>query len=306
MTPNQILYASQASSEVYISCAPCDVKAHVLYTSSNYDDKNEVLCIGTNLSSARILQKNFNSGESANFKVRFEVKHSYFNGLHRSINQISKESIKRIIPSISDDFEEGLDLSRIPKSPFSVNKLDEFQFRALKIMAFSRSTAPVLVPGPFGSGKTRLLSIASEYFITNAKEESKRCRILLCCHHQDSADIFMNDYFNEMLEDEENPWQVEVIRIVSLSHKRSAGQHSMLLYKFKESADQHLKKRYLVIVTTFMTALQLSDILPPGFFTHILIDVGAQAREPECIAPLCMADKSTRIIIVGDAKQVRL
>ena len=306
MTPNQILYASQASSEVYISCAPYDVKAHVLYTSNNYDDKNEVLCIGTNLSSAHILQKNFNSGESANFKVMFEVKHSYFNSLHRSINQISKESIKRIIPSISDDFEQSLNLSRIPKSPFSVNKLDGFQFQALRTMVFSRSTTPVLVPGPFGSGKTRLLSVASEYFITNAKEESKHCRILLCCHHQDSADIFMNDYFKKMLEDEKNPWQVEVIRIVSFFHTKSAGQHSMLLDKFRESADQHLKKRYLVIVTTFMTALQLSDVLPPGFFTHILIDEGAQAREPECIAPLCMADKNTQIIIVGDPKQVRL
>ena len=40
--------------------------------------------------------------------------------------------------------------------------------KALQTMLFSRSTAPVLVPGPFGTGKTRLLSVAAEYFIRNA------------------------------------------------------------------------------------------------------------------------------------------
>ena len=41
-----------------------------------------------------------------------------------------------------------------------------------------------------------------------------------------------------------------------------------------------------------------------GHFTHILLDEGAQSREPESIAPLCLADIDTKIIIVGDHKQV--
>ena len=306
MTPSQILYASQASGEVCIASFPHDVKAHILFMSTNYEHDNEMLYLGTNSSNALNLRGRLGNEEKVEFDVKFEVKHSYFNSLHRCVHQISREALKRIMPS-AEDFEEGLDLSRIPRSPFPVNKLDKFQFRALQTMVFSRSTAPVLVPGPFGSGKTRLLSVASEYFITSAKQVGKRCRILLCCCQQDSADIFMRDYFLKMLQDKRNPWQTEVVRVFSQRHRRSgSNQYSISFETFKERASYYRSRDHIVIVTTFMTALQMSDFLPPEFFTHILIDEGAQAREPECIAPLCMANKNTRIIIVGDNKQVSI
>ena len=41
-------------------------------------------------------------------------------------------------------------------------------------------------------------------------------------------------------------------------------------------------------------------------FTHILIDEAAQALEPECVTPLVMADKNTKIVLAGDHKQVNL
>ena len=41
-------------------------------------------------------------------------------------------------------------------------------------------------------------------------------------------------------------------------------------------------------------------------FTHILIDEGAQTREPETIAPLSMANCHTKIIIAGDNQQVHI
>ncbi len=45
-------------------------------------------------------------------------------------------------------------------------------------------------------------------------------------------------------------------------------------------------------------------MFPPGFFTHILLDEGAQAREPEAVAPLSLATKDTKIVIAGDPQQV--
>ena len=36
------------------------------------------------------------------------------------------------------------------------------------------------------------------------------------------------------------------------------------------------------------------------------MDEGAQAREPEAVAPLCLATKNTKIVIAGDQFQVGL
>jgi len=58
-----------------------------------------------------------------------------------------------------------------------------------------------------------------------------------------------------------------------------------------------------LIITTFLTAPHLTfyDVKP---FTHILIDEGAQTREPEAIAPLVLAGDNAKIVIAGDHLQV--
>ena len=63
-----------------------------------------------------------------------------------------------------------------------------------------------------------------------------------------------------------------------------------------------LKKR--VIVTTFLTATNLRKFRQSLHFSHILIDEGAQAREPESQGALAAVKKETKVVIVGDNKQV--
>ena len=299
MTPNQILYAVQASSEVYITCPEVSIQAYIL--SCNYSYSNDYLYIGLNGDNAQTLREAMYR-EIFEFDVKFEVKHSYFDSLHYSVDKISDIALKRIVPC-AEDFKDRPDLSQIPRSTYFQHKLDSFQFTALQTMVSSCSTAPVLIPGPFGSGKTRLLTIATECFIESAKEKGYPSRVLLCCHHQDSADIFMKQYFFPMLQDQENPWSIDVVQVTSQAHSKRKLRYCMSFNEFEEMKDIYLSKPYLVIVTTFLTALRMSDFIPPNFFTHILINGGAQAREPECIAPLCMANKNTHIVIAGDSKQ---
>ena len=59
-----------------------------------------------------------------------------------------------------------------------------------------------------------------------------------------------------------------------------------------------------VIVTTFLTATNLPEMEPQLNFSHILIDEGAQTREPEALGALAIAKPETKIVIVGDNKQV--
>ena len=61
-----------------------------------------------------------------------------------------------------------------------------------------------------------------------------------------------------------------------------------------------------LIVTTLATSRHLDGIIKQGHFTHILIDEGAQSREPEAVAPLTLANRDTKIVIAGDHKQVIL
>ena len=132
LSPNQILYASRASSEVHIHCFPHVVKGKIL---RNYDHDRDILCFGVNGPSAQsITEKLTTASEKKCFKSEFQVKHSYFNSLHRSLNQINKEVLRRIMP-LAEDFEEGLKAP--PKSNFPVNELD-----VLQTMAFSKCTAP--------------------------------------------------------------------------------------------------------------------------------------------------------------------
>ena len=61
-----------------------------------------------------------------------------------------------------------------------------------------------------------------------------------------------------------------------------------------------------VIITTLASARMLWKFYHDGKlqFTHILIDEAAQAWEPECLTPLVLADKQTKIVLAGDHKQV--
>ena len=61
--------------------------------------------------------------------------------------------------------------------------------------------------------------------------------------------------------------------------------------------------KYLV----FFTNLSLSsdaELLPRGYFTHILLDEAAQALEAETIMPLVLAEKKTRVVLAGDHMQL--
>ena len=299
MSANQIAYALQASGDrvVLTVLNRADVQYNAFLLRCNYETTNENLYIGfleTKIASLLV--------SKLNVYINFEVKFSYFDDLNNTLSRIPENALKRIIPN-KEDFSEGLDLRRTPKPQYSQLKLDDSQFRGLQTMLFSQSSAPVLIPGPFGSGKTRLLAVATEEIIRDCKEKKVVGRALICCHHQHSADLFVNQYFSKMLENKENPWDVKVVRVTSNRYYTDI-KYFLNTTDFKQSFGKYQAKQYLVVVTTFGGALRISEVVPQDFFTHILIDEGAQAREPETIAPLIMANDHTRIVITGDIQQV--
>ena len=193
-----------------------------------------------------------------------------------------------------------------------ISQLDpDDQLNALKTIAmYPPSSPPVLINGSFGTGKSRVLAIAT-YFIVERSRDSEPARVLVCAHHQASADNFVETYFGDMID--KHSWRVKYFfRLTSPSYmirsEKLQERYSRYFLTIDKLRNQMRGNRMydgnLVIATTFLTALHLGKLFPPGYFTHILLDEGAQSREPEAIAPLSLASTKTQIVIAGDSNQV--
>ena len=296
-------YAKQASEGAVIAL-PNGSLVHVRQVFAYVprgEDATSITIALTQPELNNLLQWNRNSQRWFEFEanVRFKLKHSYFQRLHQAVTKVTPEVIAKIMPE-KDDFRE-YDIVPQRKPKFEQLELDYTgQMQALNAIISSHSTAPILVVGPFGTGKTRLLARAA-YQILRIKR--KRARVLVCAHHQASVDTFL-EYFGQMKGDKDEPWHVELVRIIP-NKRYHSNIRDMYNHLFKTVREiQSLKlDRFQLVITTLGTALHLHK---PGkkFFTHILMDEGAQTREPESVGPLSLANQETKIVIAGDHYQV--
>lgn len=306
-----IAYATQASEAVYLIDEKFEIKAEVM--RYNYSHIGNRMYISMDETS-KIPKPRME------IEAQFEVKHFYFNSLHDVLNNIPDEVVRKLFPQ-EEDFDgevraEGIvALNNIPMEYREILHLDKMNAENLlpyQVALTCKSGAPpVLISGAFGTGKTCFISSVAYCFITETERTHVPAHVLICAHHQATADTIMDTYFGPMLMHKTCPFRVKVVRITS-NNVKNVHNHDfyITIQQLKEMfADQFLRKIYtdaqrLVIITTFLTSLHLKELLPRGFITHILIDEGAQAREPEAIAPLCLADRKTKIIIAGDPRQV--
>ena len=304
LSGDQIAYATQASEAAVIVQFPEEIKADIV-RDFQYTDEN--LYIAFDSKNANLLRRYLGTIQNHHMQpvdVEFEVKHSYFNNLHKAIESLSDEVIASKIMPKAESF------IGFPHSPFpaAVLKLDHYssdQCAALQmITSCPANVPPVLITGAFGTGKTRLLASAAYCILEHALRSRQTVRVLVCAHHQASADAFLECYCE--LANPQHQWSVHLTRLTSESYiiKNVDYLHwYKTISEFKKEVIYYREYKQLLIVTTCVTSLRLLHLLR-GFFTHIFLDEGAQAREPELVAPLALATKSTRIVIAGDHCQV--
>lgn len=187
--------------------------------------------------------------------------------------------------------------------------LNKEQSSALSRMIERQSGPPVLLLGPFGSGKTRTMAhavIALYETMKTTKQYDKR--ILICTHSNSAADHYIEDFLHPHLE-ADNPERPVLIRIHwELRYTASVSpvvlhyckvSHGKFVQPTKEQIESHL-----IVVTTLVTSnvLRLNG-LGKDFFSHIFIDEAAQATEAEAIIPLMLKGKQTKVILAGDHLQ---
>ena len=302
LTSKQKMYAAQASYSVELTHPKSDISCTALLMSKN------------NVNNESVIYIEFDEEDADNFKrlpaphkslrscliVKFLVNYKYFSDLTRSVREIPDSILKQLIPQ-KEDFRETKHHQMNSALP---EYLDSCQVNAIRKIVCCQSAVPILISGPIGSGKTHLLCIATKLILDESQLFGRDAHILLCCHHQITACTLIN-----MLVELNHHLSGEFVRVVSETAYRPHEQKSINISRFIANIPKYLNKKYLVIVTTYITSLRMNHntngtSFPPGFFTHIFIDEGAQSREPECIAPLCMANKDTQIVIVGDPMQV--
>ena len=323
LSADQIAYVTQASEAACIVDRNGDkskeVRLEILRENFQHSDEKMYVAFCDNKHNRRnlshIISKELPEEQTdlKNLIIQFKVKHFYFDNLIRAVIKIQPEVIARILPS-PDEFlkyptSPRLNLSDLlPKAEYF--KVDDDQRSALcTILSSDPRSPPVIVNGSFGSGKTQLLAFATHCLIKQGKINHQSVRVLLCAHHQSSADHFIEQYFGPMVTDKHHPWNVELIRLTSSNYSARNSNFQKYYTVSKDmykNLDHYRGVPYLVVATTFLTSSSLLKMFGVGFFTHILLDEGSQSREPEAIAPLCLANSNTKLVIAGDSCQVSM
>ena len=294
LNSNDVAYAQQAATHVELIVDRTTVSAEI----TNYSVSNK----GLDVVNIKFKEKQGfdlikKKGVSQCIPVCFILKHSYFQNLHKSLDRVSSKTIECLIPDELDARQRMLPFTAMPESECLL--LDkEYQLLALKKIMACDSSVPFLVTGPFGTGKTRLLATAAVNFLK--KHKNRKNRVLICTSHLHSADAYVDDYFGPMLADHCIPQNLRPIRLVGNDYNYDGDFRHL----FTRPSERDKIEKSRLVITTFLTAPQLIRLgVKP--FTHILIDEGAQTREPEAIAPLGLADDNTKIVIAGDHLQVQ-
>ena len=231
--------------------------------------------------------------------VHFEINHKYFDGLHKAIDCLTQEAINKLFPSkqLLRECRTGKSLKHeemVAIKPFTLDS--EYQMNALTRMISSDPRVPFLVLGPFGTGKTHILAAAVSALLCDPNSH-----ILVCTYQHQCA----NSIYKLLISKHKN-----IMRLVPNMQGIKYTEREALGVKLLRDVKVHdiLQKR--VIVTTFLTATNLKQQEYQSHqrlrFSHILIDEGAQAREPESLGALAVVKKETKIVIVGDNKQVNV
>ena len=303
-----IAYAEQSGEgKLLISCRGREVAATTIRVSFELK-KEERIYVWISETDANKLPgfDKYHKFDVTLVNVTFELKWSYFHRLHKALDLLSSATIKRLVPSCIPPMQEndrkvGI-WGNLPPIFKEKLHLDSQQTNALKVIVNSTPEVPAIVVGSFGTGKTRLLARAAFEFL-KYRHHQPRPRVLVCAHHQPSADSFLTNYFGPLVY---SGWEVKNIARMII---KKSDRHDYKPETFPElcfTAHEVNLNNVQLVITTFGNVLHLQGKVGPGYFTHILIDEGAQTREPENIIPLWLCGPNTVVAIAGDHKQVHI
>ncbi|XP_071490369.1 3'-5' exoribonuclease HELZ2-like [Diadema antillarum] len=183
-----------------------------------------------------------------------------------------------------------------------------------------RGKGPVIIFGPFGTGKTYTMakSIMRTLLIRNDS------RILICTQSNSAADLYITEHLHQFCQETRD--LVRMVRMYAVERQKSTISETVMKYVLLDEAGnlrhpyddelhdwaayaktQHEERRRTpnIVIATLRTAVHLTrDDSLREYFTHIIIDEAGQALETEAIIPLQLATNDTCVVLAGDHKQI--
>lgn len=231
---------------------------------------------------------------SSSVSIGFVLCCDSFDYLHHSINSLELDVLKRLMPQSSAFFTTVNNKNKLLKQKIHYPqakcfRLDTSQMNALSvILNYDSTKAPIVIFGSFGTGKTHILATAIYNIFLPKQSPSK---VLLCANHTSTIDTIVFKYY-------------DYFKLLNITMACITDDLPKLFTGYYSPEDYSSVINCHLILATFSKVLNLQQHLCKGHFTHVLIDEGAQVCEPDAIASLCLATCNTKVIIVGDHKQV--
>ncbi|XP_054994475.1 helicase with zinc finger domain 2 isoform X2 [Sorex araneus] len=239
------------------------------------------------------------AGTSCTLEVQFQVDPLVFRRWHQAVDALA--DVRLVVPDL-----QGCALPRPLPRPPTVHGNRKQKLAVAAIVGGHpggpEPMAPLLIYGPFGTGKTYTLAMAALEVV-----RQPHTRVLICTHTNSAADIYIREHFHghilsghpeaaplRVMFTDRPPGQTDAVTLqyCCLSADRQA---------FRPPSSAELQ-RHRILVTTTAQARQLR--VPTGFFSHIFLDEAAQMLECEALVPLGHATASTRVVLAGDHMQV--
>ncbi|XP_023560032.1 helicase with zinc finger domain 2 isoform X2 [Octodon degus] len=232
-------------------------------------------------------------------EVQFQMDPINFRFWHQAVDTLPEECL--VVPDLP-----ACALPRPCPIPPLVHGNDK-QKLAMGLIAGSsagstKPVPPLLIYGPFGTGKTYTLAMATLEVV-----RQPHTRVLICTHTNSAADIYIREYFHGYV-NRGHP-EAAPLRVMYTDRPLNQTDPTTLQYccltedlrAFRPPTKAELEGRR-VVVTTTSQARELR--VPVGFFSHILIDEAAQMLECEALTPLAYASPHTHVVLAGDHLQV--
>ncbi|NXF12031.1 HELZ2 Helicase, partial [Smithornis capensis] len=238
----------------------------------------------------------FKANTSHKVEIQFQIDQLLFRQWHQAVDSLLDE--KLVLPDVAS--------CSIPCSFESPQRGNKKQKQAISfitgLMTTSRQVPPLLIYGPFGTGKTFTLAMATLEIL-----KQPNTRVLICTHTNSAADIYIREYFHNYVING-HPLAAP-LRIIATDRSVNMTDSTTLRYcclSPDQRSFQHPTKaeinKHRIIITTSMSSKGLE--VHPGYFTHIMIDEAAQMLECEALVPLSYATFETRIVLAGDHMQI--
>ncbi|XP_027708567.1 helicase with zinc finger domain 2-like [Vombatus ursinus] len=236
-------------------------------------------------------------GDSQLMEIQFQIDRMVFGKWHQAIDALHNERV--VVPNIPACSLPSL---TPPTQEIFCNAKQKQAISYITGTASGkRQVSPLLIYGPFGTGKTHTLAWAALEVI-----KQPNTKVLICTHTDSAADVYIQEYFHVYVttgHPEAMPLRVKNIESSFHETDPTTLQYCCLSEdgcSFRFPTQDELEQ-HPIIVTTTTSSHNLH--VPPGFFSHILIDEAAQMLECEAIMPLAYATLDTRIALAGDHMQ---